>query len=172
MQAADDWSADVFGAIKAMGIGIVANVPDAGLTRLLDLCRGDGKICVVTLSTEEEGLGLSLGAWIGGERALLCMQSSGVGNCINALALPNVTHTPCLMLVTMRGQGGEANPWQVPMGQAVPSVLEQMGVACFEATSPANVVDAFRRAAALAFEHREAAAVLVAQRVIGAKRFE
>ena len=51
-------------------------------------------------------------------RAMIAMQSSGVGNCINALGLPTAFRAPCLMLVTMRGQWGEFNPWQVPMGQA------------------------------------------------------
>lgn len=172
MQKASDWSADVYRHVKDKHIDIIANVPDAGLTRLLDLCRGDPALRVVTLSTEEEGIGLALGTWIGGGRALVCMQSSGVGNCINALALPAVTGTPCLMLVTMRGQGAETNSWQKPMGQAARAVLTEMGVACYEATDAAAVGDLFARAADVAFGHGEAVALLIAQRVIGVKRFE
>ncbi len=172
MRAPGDWPADVFRLIQDKDITLIANVPDAGLTRLLDLARGDPARRVVTLSTEEEGVGLCFGAWLGGARAMLAMQSSGVGNCINALALPTDTRTPCLMLITMRGQEGETNPWQVPMGRAVRPVLEAMGVACFEAETPEAVGELFAKAADLAFGEGRAAAVMVAQRVIGVKRFE
>lgn len=172
MHAPSDWPAEVYRHVREKQIRLVANVPDAGLTRFLDLCRGDPATRVVTLSTEEEGIGLCLGAWLGGGRAMLCMQSSGVGNCVNALALPAVTGTPCLMLVTMRGGGGETNPWQKPMGRAVRPIFEELGVAYFDAMEPAAVGDMFARAADLAFEHGEPAAVVIAQRVIGVKRFE
>lgn len=172
MRAASDWSAEVFRLVQEKEIAVVGNVPDAGLTRLLDLCRGDPALRVVTLSTEEEGVGLCLGAWLGGARALLAMQSSGVGNCINALALPADTGTPCLMLVTMRGQEGEVNPWQVPMGRAVRPVLEAMGVTCFEAGTAEAVPELFAGAADMAFGEGRAVAVLIAQKVIGVKRFE
>ena len=104
-------------------------------------------------------------------RLLLCMQSSGTGNCINALALPAATGTPCLMLVTMRGEAGETNPWQVPMGRAVRPVLEAMKVACFEARTSDQVGVLFEQAATLAFGEGRAAAVLIEQGVLGVKRF-
>lgn len=170
-QTGDGWSEPVYGLIKDAGISLVTTVPDAGLTRLLELCSGDDAIRVVTLSTEEEGIGMAYGAWLGGTRALLCLQSSGAGNCINGLALPAFTHSPCLMLVTMRGQEGEGNPAQFPMGRAVKTVFEAMGVVCLEAMTKANVATFFERAATMAFEEGRAVAVLIAQQVIGAKSF-
>ena len=83
---------------------------------------------LVALTNEAEGPGLVLGATLGGKRAALLMQSSGVGNCINALGMVRECRFPLLMLVTMRGQVGEFNPWQVPMGQATPGALAAMGV--------------------------------------------
>ncbi len=68
------------------------------------------------------------GAWLGGERGVLLLQSSGVGNCINMLSLPVICHMPLLMIVTMRGDWGEFNPWQIPMGQGTRPSLEAMGV--------------------------------------------
>ena len=126
-----DWSADVFREIKARDIKTVCTVPDGGLTRLLNMVEADAGMRLVTLSTEEEGIGVATGQWLGGTRAMIAMQSSGVGNCINALGLPTTFRAPCLMLITMRGQWGEFNPWQVPMGQAVRPVLEAVGVKCF-----------------------------------------
>ncbi len=95
-------------------------VPDAGHKRLIELCQADARMRSVVLSTEEEGIGLAAGAWLGGQRSVLLMQSSGVGNIINALAMVRECRFPLLVLVTMRGENGEFNPWQVPMGQATP----------------------------------------------------
>ena len=81
----------------------------------------------VVLSTEEEGIGLAAGAWLGGERSVLLMQSSGVGNVVNVLGTVKECRFPLVTIVTMRGEEGEFNPWQVPMGQATRAVLEAMG---------------------------------------------
>jgi sulfopyruvate decarboxylase alpha subunit len=167
-----DWSADVFAALKAWGVTAVATVPDGGLARLLDLCEADPGIEVVTLSTEEEGIGLLFGLWLGGRRGAFLMQSSGTGNCVNALSLPAATGTPCLMLVTMRGGVGEGNPWQVHMGHAVRPVFEAMGARCLSADLAEEVGETFEAAAEMAFDQGLAAAVLIDQRVIGAKRFD
>ncbi|MBO0742732.1 MAG: phosphonopyruvate decarboxylase [Hyphomicrobiaceae bacterium] len=166
-----NWSLDVFRVIQARNITLVCTVPDGGLTNLLDLIEGEDKIRLVTLSTEEEGIGIAAGCWLGGRRAMIAMQSSGVGNCINALGLPLAYRAPCLMLVTMRGHWGEFNPWQVPMGQAARPALEAMGVRCFPVERPEDVGETFAAAADLAFNSRASAAVLVSQRIIGAKGF-
>jgi len=167
-----DWSTDVFREMKARDIATVCTVPDGGLTRLLKMVEADDSgMRLVTLSTEPEGIGVATGCWLGGNRAMLAMQSSGVGNCINALGLPTALRVPCLMLVTMRGQWGEFNPWQVPMGQATRPTLEAVGVKCFPVDKPEEVGETFAAAADLAFHGRLSAAVLVSQRIVGAKGF-
>lgn len=166
-----DWSQDVFDAMKAREIGTVATIPDGGLTRLLQMCGDDPATRMITLTTEEEGIGIVTGLWLGGQRGMIAMQSSGVGNCINALGLPGVMRAPCLMLVTMRGQWGEFNPWQVAMGQATQTVLEAVGVKCFPVDRAEDVGETFAAAADLAFFGGFSAAVLISQRVIGAKGF-
>jgi sulfopyruvate decarboxylase alpha subunit len=166
-----DWSREVFDAMKTRGIGTVATVPDGGLTGLLTLCEADAETGIVTLTTEEEGIAIATGLWLGGKRGMVAMQSSGVGNCINALSYAATLRAPCLMLVTMRGQWGEFNPWQVPMGQAVPTVLAAMGVKCFPVDQAEMVGETFAAAADLAFNGDFSAAVLVSQRVIGTKGF-
>ena len=166
-----DWSADVFKEMKARDIKTVATIPDGGLTSLLKMVGADKDMRLVTLSTEEEGIGVVTGQWLGGNRAMIAMQSSGVGNCINALGIPVTMRTPCLMLVTMRGQWGEFNPWQVPMGQATRTVLEAVGVRCFPVERAEEIGEVFAAAADIAFNSTVSAAVLVSQRVIGAKGF-
>ena len=166
-----DWSTDVFEEMKARDIRTVATIPDGGLTKLLKMVQADKDMRLVTLSTEEEGIGVVTGQWLGGTRAMIAMQSSGVGNCINALGIPTTMRTPCLILVTMRGQWGEFNPWQVPMGQATRTVLEAVGVRCFPVERAEEIGEVFAAAADIAFNSTISAAVLVSQRVIGAKGF-
>jgi sulfopyruvate decarboxylase alpha subunit len=166
-----NWTDDVFAAMKARSIATVCTIPDGGLTGLLQRVEREPGMRLVTLTTEEEGIGIATGCWLGGQRAMIAMQSSGVGNCINALGLPVAYRAPCLMLVTMRGQWGEFNPWQVPMGQAVRPTLEAMGVKCFPVDRAEEVGETFAAAADLAFNGSMSAAVLVSQRIIGAKGF-
>src|SRR6478735_6525621 len=116
--AAEAWPDQIYDLLKQHEIRQVALVPDAGHSRLIKRCLADNDIKVTTLTTEEEGIALVFGAWLGGEKAVLLMQSSGVGNCINMLSVPVSHRTPCPMIVTMRGDYGEFNPFQVPMGNA------------------------------------------------------
>jgi sulfopyruvate decarboxylase alpha subunit len=165
------WSDDVFREMKARDLRTVCTVPDGGLTELLRKVETDRGMRLVTLSTEEEGIGIVVGQWAGGARAMLAMQSSGVGNCINALGFPVAYRAPCLMLVTMRGQWGEFNPWQLPAGQAARPALEAVGVRCFPVERGEEVGEVFAAAADMAFNGGVSTAVLVSQRVIGAKGF-
>ena len=106
-----DWPSAIHQVFKRERVRQVAYVPDAGHRRLIELCRADDEICALPLTTEEEGMGVLAGAWLGGERGALLMQSSGVGNCINAIAsLSTACRFPLFILVTMRGQWGEGNP--------------------------------------------------------------
>ena len=166
------WGEGAHRALRAAGVRQVGYVPDAGLDALLALCASDETMRPVLLSHEQEGAGLVAGAWLGGERAVLLMQSSGVGNCVNALSLIRVCRFPFLAVVTMRGEWGEANPWQLPMGQGAAAHLAQCGVAVSRVEEAGAECETVAAAAALAFESQAAAAVLIAQRVVGAKRFE
>ena len=106
------WPAKIFKTLKEADVAQVSYVPDAGHAELIKACLADNRIKTSRLTTEEEGVALSLGAWLGGDRSALLMQSSGVGNCINMLSVIEETRSPLLMLVTMRGEWGEFNPWQ------------------------------------------------------------
>jgi sulfopyruvate decarboxylase alpha subunit len=167
-----DWPGEIHRVLKEAGVRQVAYVPDAGHKRLIELCQHDAEIEDVVLTTEEEGVALAAGAWLGGERACLLMQSSGVGNCINMLSLMENCGFPLLMLVTMRGEYGEFNPWQVPMGRATQTCLEAMGASVLRASEPAQVAETVAAAARLAFSSYRAVAVLLAQQLIGAKAFK
>ena len=99
------------------------------------------------------------------------MQSSGVGNVINMLSLTKGCKFPLLSLVSMRGEFGEGNPWQFPMGQAVEPVLKAMGVIVLRAERPDDVIPMVTAGITMAYQCAEQVAVLLTQRLIGAKKF-
>jgi sulfopyruvate decarboxylase alpha subunit len=163
------WPDELFGVIKAADIRQVGYVPDAGHARLIELCKADNSIHDVVLTTEEEGIALASGAWLGGQRSVLLMQSSGVGNCINMLSLIKTCRFPLVVLVTMRGEWAEFNPWQVPMGSIVDPVLKLCDVHTYKVERPEEVADTAAAAIDLAFSGDMAVAVLLSQKLIGRK---
>ena len=165
------WQNTIYGVLREQRVRHVAYVPDAGHSTVIRLAHADPAIATATLTTEEEGIGYLCGAWLGGERGVLLMQSSGVGNCINTLALQSCTRFPLLMLITMRGEWAEFNPWQNPMGQATEASLRLMGVMTWRADRPEDVAPLVMGAATMAFEGDSACAVLLGQRLIGEKKW-
>lgn len=165
------WPDEVHALLRDAGVRQVAIVPDAGHARLIKLCEKDKAMRVVRLTTEEEGVAQLAGAWLGGEHGVLLMQSSGVGNCINMLSLTLACQFPLLMLITMRGDHGEFNPAQIPMGNATQAVLEAMGVIVKRADAVEDVTEMVSGALRLAFNTYRPVALLIGQRALGAKDF-
>ena len=168
---AGNWPEQIFEVLKRAEIRQVGYVPDAGHSRLIKLCQADPQMHTVSLTTEEEGIALAAGAWLGGQRAALLMQSSGVGNCVNMLSLAKSCRFPLLTLVTMRGEWAEFNPWQLPMSQATPHSFEMMGGLVYRADTPEEVAETVEAAADIAFNGDSVAAVLLGQRLIGRKQW-
>jgi sulfopyruvate decarboxylase alpha subunit len=168
---APSWQNDLYDLLRRHGVTQFAYVPDAGHRALIDRSLADPEVHSIALTTEEEGVALLAGADLGGARGVLLMQSSGVGNCINMLSLIKGGRFPFLTLVSMRGEFGEGNPWQFPMGQAVTPVLEAMGVIVLRAEKPEEVVPTVSAALTMVFQSGQAVAVLLTQKLIGAKKF-
>jgi sulfopyruvate decarboxylase alpha subunit len=165
------WQDALYDLLRRHDVTQFAYVPDAGHRILIDRSLADPAVHSVALTTEEEGVALLAGADLGGARGVLLMQSSGAGNCINMLSLAKGGRFPMLMLVSMRGDFGEGNPWQFPMGQAVEPVLQAMGVIVLRAERPDDVVPTAEAALTMVFQSGNAVAVLLTQRLLGAKAF-
>lgn len=166
-----EWGNDIYKAIKEAGVGQVAYVPDAGHKILINACIADNDIKAVSLTTEEEGIAVTAGAWLGGEKCVMLMQSSGVGNCINMMSLIETCRFPFCAFVTMRGQWHEFNPWQMPMGTTTKQALETAGCLVDEVEDPADVGP---KAAAIlhkAFVGQQSAVLLLSQRLVPVKTF-
>jgi sulfopyruvate decarboxylase alpha subunit len=165
------WQDDLYDLLRRNNVTQFAYVPDAGHRILIDRSLADPEVHSVALTSEEEGVAMLAGADLGGARGVLLMQSSGTGNCVNMLSLIKGGRFPFLTLVSMRGDFGEGNPWQFPMGQAVQPVLEAMGVICLRAERPEEVVPTVGAALTMVFQSGQAVAVLLTQKLLGAKQF-
>ncbi len=163
------WQQEILGALKRSGVEIIAFVPDTGHAVAINAANEDPDTTAVSCTTEEDGIAICAGAHLGGKRAALLMQSSGVGNCINMLSLVSTCRFPFLALVTMRGEWAEFNPWQSPMGLATEKSLGLMGVQCFRADRPEDVLTQLEGASESAFSGDQACALILGQRLIGRK---
>jgi sulfopyruvate decarboxylase alpha subunit len=163
------WQKTVFDVLKQADVKQIAYVPDAGHAYLIKAATSDPDIRDIVLTTEEEGVGIALGAWLGGQRAAVFMQSSGVGNCINMFSLLENCRCPFLTVVTMRGEWAELNPWQSPMGRRTQGMLELMGMRVYRADRESDVEDVISAAIDSAYGAGEQVAVILGQRLIGRK---
>lgn len=166
------WPDSLFDVLVRQQVRQVAYVPDAGHSRLIERCAANPDMETTVLTTEEDGIALLSGAWLGGDRGVLLMQSSGVGNCVNMLSLLENCRLPFVTLITMRGEWGEFNPWQAPMGLATPDVLTRMNVQVHRVDEPDQAAATLDAAIAQSYDGMLASAVLLSQRLIGRKDFE
>ncbi len=167
----NSWSADLFNLFVESGVSLFPYIPDLGNAPLIALAAAHNESRPVLMASEEEGVALCAGADLAGKRSVLCMQSSGVGNCPNVLALVKGGGFPILMMVTMRGDYGEQNPWQYPMGQAVEPILQTMGVLTFRVEGREELLDAAGAALSASGKGGQAAALILSQKFLGAKAF-
>jgi sulfopyruvate decarboxylase alpha subunit len=165
------WPEEIFSILQRFDVRQVPYVPDAGHSLLLKRVLGSSTMRGISLTTEEEGVALIAGAWAGGQRAAMLMQSSGVGNCVNMFSLVSLFRLPFFTLVTMRGEWGEFNHWQVPMGSTTQAVFELSGIRVLRANTAAEVREVVEAGASQAYNACTPTAVLLSQRLIGAKVF-
>ncbi|MEE2954834.1 MAG: phosphonopyruvate decarboxylase [Pseudomonadota bacterium] len=165
------WSKQIFNQLVEAGITLFAYIPDFGNDNIIKLAEEHNKTRTILLTSEEEGVGICAGADLVGERAVLCMQSSGVGNCPNFLSLIKGGGFPILLLVTMRGDYGEQNPWQYPMGQAVEPVLKAMGIQTIRVERQDELEEATTAAVSGAFKANQGIALVLSQKFLGTKEF-
>ena len=171
LDEASPWARIIYDALAAAGVRQVTYVPDAGHARLIELFNATPEVASLVLTTEEEGIAIAAGAWAGGQRSVLLMQSSGVGNCVNMLSLIANCRMPLLTIVTMRGEWAEFNPWQVPMGRATAQAFEIMGVRALRVEALEDLAEAISAAATMAFDSDQAIAVLLSQKLLGRKKW-
>ncbi len=165
------WVSELFNLFVDAGVTLFPFIPDAGNACLIEMAEAHNEARPLLLTSEEEGIAVCAGADLVGRRGVLCMQSSGVGNCANFLSLVKGGGFPILMMVSMRGDYGEQNPWQYPMGQAVEPILHAMGVLTFRVERPEELAGATAAALLASGKGGQAAALILGQKFLGAKAF-
>jgi len=171
MAGATTWQDQLYDHLVANDVSIFAYVPDAGHKTLINRSLDDPNVHSIRLTTEEEGVAMAAGAHLGGGRSVLLMQSSGVGNCVNMFTLLDNGKFPFITYVTMRGDFGEKNPWQVPMGRSAQTVMEAMGLRCLRIETEDEVISTTNAAFSMAYKSNVPVAVLLTQKFLGAKGF-
>ena len=166
-----DWQQAVYDVIKSSGISLVGYVPDAGHATLINNAKDDKEVQDVVMTTEEEGIPLCAGAWLGGMRSILLMQSSGVGNCVNMLSLQRTARFPMVIIVTMRGEYAEFNPWQIPMGSTTQQVLELCNFKVERVDDETSAAETVQAAIDFAYNSNVGVAVLLSQKMLGRKKW-
>ncbi len=165
------WQEQLFNELRRVGIKQISYVPDAGHSKLIHFAICEPEITAIALTTEEEGVALSCGAWLGGEKSVLLMQSSGVGNCVNMFSILKSCDFPFLTIITMRGEFEELNSWQKPMGRATRSILESMGFEVLRVDQSEQVISRLKKALETVFLKNSQAAILLSQKFIGKKKW-
>lgn len=166
-----EWSGAMFEIMREAGVTLFTHVPDAGNDRLIALAEASNETRSLLLTSEEEGIAICAGADLVGQRGVLCMQSSGLGNCPNHLSLAKGGRFPLLMMISMRGDYGEQNPWQYPMGEAAETILRAMGVLIFRVERRDELEAATHAALNASGAGGQAAAIVLSQKFLGAKAF-
>ncbi len=162
------WARGVVGALKASGVRFVTHVPDTPLGHLLRLMELNADFDVTAATREEEAVGIAAGIALGGGRAVAMMQTSGLGNALNALASVAVPYqVPMLLVISQRGEAGEWNVAQVPGGRMLRPSLDALGIQHVTLAEEREVEGAVRAAADLAFGTRTPAAVILSKRLTG-----
>ena len=165
------WQDALFECLSRAEIRQLPYVPDNGHAHIIERAHADPAMLAYPLTTEEEGVAAACGAWLGGQKAVLLMQSSGVGNCVNMLSLISNCRFPFLTIVTMRGEWGEFNPWQVPMGRAAGPAMELMGISVRRVEQWDQVVPVMDAALHDVYSSDQAVAVLLSQTLLGRKEW-
>lgn len=170
---ADDqpWAHEIYDYLKAEGVTQISYVPDAGHRTLIDKSLADDDMHSIALTTEEEGVAMAAGAWLGGEKHVLLMQSSGAGNCINMFSLLRLGRFPFVTLMSMRGDFGEGNPWQMPMGVSIEPILKASEFVVLKIEHEDEVMKTIEAAMTMAYKSHQCVAVLLTQKFLGAKKF-
>lgn len=163
------WREGIFNAFVEADVRQISYVPDAGHTEVIKRAHAHKGMKAIPLTTEEEGIAMACGAWLGGQRHVVLMQSSGAGNCINMLSLISSCRVPLFTLITMRGEWAEFNPWQVPMGRATQASFELMGVSVRRVTDADKAVAEVQAGLDDAFVAEQPVAILLSQSLLGRK---
>ena len=147
--------------LKLAGVDFSCGVPCSMLKGVFE--KINKHIRYVSVTREEEGVGICIGAFLGGKKPVLLMQNSGLGNCINSLlSLVKLYEFPLLLLIAHRGGPEEKIIAQIPMGEATPKLLKTMRIT-FEHISKKSELNKIKSIAKRTFRKKRIEAIMFSE---------
>src|SRR5947207_5410969 len=155
-------SQTVYDALKACGVRLMSALPETWLVHLIRLAEDDPEMTLVRLAKEEEGVGISAGAHLAGVKSAMLMQNHGFLASINGIvSCAQLYRIPLLMLISFRGEFGEADPWQTEGGGVTEDLLRALRIPFAYLDHPAHVERRIAKAQTLANSSNRPVALLL-----------
>jgi sulfopyruvate decarboxylase subunit alpha len=152
----------IYESLKACGVGLISALPETWLVHLIRMADEDPDMILVRLAKEEEGVGISAGAFLAGTRSAMLMQNHGFLASINGIvSCAQLYRIPLLMLVSFRGEFGERDPWQTEGGGVTEDLLRALRIPFAYLDSPSHVAHRIRKAQTLAYSANKPVALLL-----------
>ncbi len=165
------WAKEMVGVLKSYNVRFICYVPDAKGEKILEVAREDDFFEILPLAREEEGIGVVCGQAVGGERGVVLMPTAGFGNSINALASLAIPYKFSLpMIIGVRGDLGEFNQAQIPMGQALSAILDSLRIPTFRLTREEDAAKMTEGALRVSYANESPVAILVTNEMAGWKK--
>ena len=165
-----DWAETILMALKESETSLVVYVPDISIHQVTKLIDDDDYFHLVSATREEEAIGIASGAYAVGRNSVVFMQSSGFGNCLNALAsLCIPRRIPIPMFINLRGEVGEFNIAQVAMGRATRPILDVLGITHYTLDSDDRLMQRVSGALTLCHSSRQPLALCLTPMLHGGK---
>jgi sulfopyruvate decarboxylase subunit alpha len=162
MAVSIDSSRLIYEALKVAGVRIVSALPETWLVHLIRMAEEDSDMTLVRLAKEEEGVGISMGAYLAGVRSAMLMQNHGFLASVNGIVSgAQLYRIPLLMLISYRGEFGERDPWQTEGGGVTEGVLDALRIVYRRLDDPAEVHHRLDQAMTLAYSSLRPVALLL-----------
>src|SRR5579872_245819 len=157
----------VYDALKSCGIRLLSALPETWLVHLLQIAEDDPEMILVRLAKEEEGVGISAGAYLAGVKSAMLLQNHGLLASVNGIvSLARLYRIPLLMLISYRGEFGERDPWQTEGGGATEPVLRALGIPYAFLDNPATVEKRIAEAQTWSYASLHPAALLLTRELM------
>ena len=165
-----NWAERLLQCLKESQISLISFVPDISINRATRLMEEDPYFHVVAATREEECIGIAVGAYAVGRRSAVLMQSSGFGNCINAIgSLCIPVRVPIPFFINLRGELGEFNIAQVAMGRATTPILDVLGLSHYTLRDEKDMDQILKGALELCYASRQPVAICLTPQLHGGK---
>ena len=152
----------IYASLKAVGVGLVSALPETWLVHLIRMAEDDPGMTLVRLAKEEEGVGVSAGAYLAGVKSAMLMQNHGFLASVNGIvSCAQLYRIPLLMLISHRGEFGERDPWQTEGGGVTEHVLQALRIPYDRLDSESHVGKRIAKAQTLSLSASRPVALLL-----------